>query len=158
MKRLLIFLFLSALLFNWIGYQLYHSITEQIVNKNLTASPNQQDVQNPGPTPGRLPNFHIALYEKELDFDDLFEFTSGQDFSGNGTILNTPADLLPDLTNKETHRARFKCFNAEYYAKPDKLFTEFPDAYSSEETPDRYVLKIPLVFHGSLDHPPQLSC
>ena len=74
MKRLLIFLFLSALLFNWIGYQLYHSITEQMVNKNLTASPNQQDVLNPGPTPGRLPNFHIALYEKELDFDDLFEF------------------------------------------------------------------------------------
>gem|GEM_PF-5082835 len=158
MKRLLIFLFLSALLFNCIGYQLYHSIAVQMVNKNLTASPNQQDVLNPGPTPGRLPNFHIALYEKELDFDDLFEFTSGQDFSGNSLIQNMPADLLPDLANKETHRARLKYFNAEYYAKPDKLFTEFPDACSSEETPDRYVLKIPLVFHGSLDHPPQLSC
>ena len=158
MKRLLIFLFLSALLFNCIGYQLHHSITEQIVNKNLTAGPNQQDVLNPGPTPGRLPNFHIALYEKELDFDDLFEFTSGQDFSGNSLIQNMPADLLPDLANKETHRARLKYFNAEYYAKPDKLFTEFPVACSSEETPDRYVLKIPLVFHGSLDHPPQLSC
>jgi len=156
-KRLLIFLFLSTFLFNWIGYQLFYAVTDENAGQNQNGRLNTVDRRGSASSSVRLPNFHIALYAKELDFDDLFEFTSRPDCSGNEIILNMSGDLLPDQANKESHRASYKCFNGEYYYKPDNLFTAYPDAYSSGKTPDRYLLKIPVIFPGAQDHPPRLT-
>ena len=143
MKRLIIFIFLSILLFNRIGYQF------------PVAGTDQENCQKPASTTTKMPAFHIALYEKEIDFDDLLEFTSCRDYSANEIIFSLSDDLYSEPPTKENHRTTFKCFNGEYYSRLDKLFIKYPDDYLSGKIPDRYLLNISEVFISPKDHPPQ---
>jgi hypothetical protein len=150
-KRLLIFLALSIFLFNWIGYQLYTSVASPA---SITYS-DQRALQGADLYTVKMPVFHISLYEKEMDFDDLLEFTATPNYSVNEIYFSFSDDLFPDHANKENQRASFKCFNGEYYFGSDKLFSKYSDAYSSSKEPDRYLLNIPSVFLGPQEHPPQ---
>jgi hypothetical protein len=155
-KRLFTVVVLLMLLFNWIGYQLYNTITDQVAGQNATENTGQtDDLWEPGLTPYKIPDFHISTYPKVMDFDDLFQFASRPNYSDNEIVLNISNDLLADHANKEPQRVSFKCFNGEYYSRLDRLFANYPDAYSCGKLPDRYLLKIPVVFLSPKDHPPQ---
>ena len=158
-KRLFSLMVLSIFLFNWIGYQLYTAIADEYANQTLITNIGQRGLQESELVTSKMPAFHICLYTKEIDADDLLEFTSGSNHSVNEIVFNLSDDLLPDHANKENQRTSFKCFNGEYYSRLDRMFTKYPDAYSSGKVPDRYLFKIPIVFLSPKDHPPQhTSC
>lgn len=154
MNRLIAVAVLLILLFNWIGFQLYTTIADQYINKTSSETPDQDDSPESGEVPYKIPGFHISTYSKILDFDDLFEFESRQNYSANEIALNISNDLFPDHANKSNRNATFKCFNGEYYSRPDR-FTKYPVEYSTGKIPDRYLLKIPVIFLSPKDHPPQ---
>lgn len=156
MKRLLIFLVLSLFLFNWIGYQLYKSISDQDVIQMLSAQTGNQNFPAKDLNSAKKPTVQISLYAKELDFDDLLEFTSTPDYSVNEIFFTLSNDLFSDHANKENEHTTFKCFNGEYYSGSDKLFSKYPDAYGTGIKPDRHLLKIPTVFLSPQEHPPQI--
>jgi hypothetical protein len=148
---------LSLFLFNWIGYQLYTANTGQYANQTLITNIGQRGLQESELISSKMPAFHICLYTKEIDADDLLEFTTSPNHSANKVVFNMSDDFLTDHANKENQRTSFKCFNGEYYSRLDKMFTKYPDAYSSGKVLDRYLLKIPIVFLSPKDHPPQHS-
>ena len=149
-KRLLIFLALSLFLFNWIGYQLYTTIASQ-----SSIATEEKEGAVPAPVTGKMSTIHLSLYAKELDFDDLLEFTSGKNYSVNEIYFTMSNDLFPDRACKQSQCVSFKCFNGEYYSGSDQLFSKYADAYSSGKEPDRYLLKIATVFLPPQEHPPQ---
>src|SRR5664279_5206601 len=152
---------LLTLLFNWVGYQLFRDIAEQYANQVLMAKTGQNDLQESESVPVKMPTFHLSLYVKEMDADDLLEFTSGPNQSSANHILSNEAftkmvnDLFPDHSKKENQQASYKCFNGEYYSRQNNLFTKYSDAHSSGKQSDRYLLKIPIVFLSPIGHPPQ---
>ena len=161
MKRLLTFIVLSVLLFNWIGYQLFTALADQYANQVLMAQTGQSDLQVSESVPVKMLFFHLSLYVKEMDSDDQLEFTSDPNHSTANLVLSNEAftklvnDLFPDHAKKENQQTSYKCFNGEYYTRQHNLLTKYPDAYSSGKMPDRYLLKIPIVFLSPIGHPPQ---
>ena len=156
MKRLLILIVISILIFNWIGYQFYRAMNEENTNQAFTADTDQIAVQRASSVGDKIPGFHMIFFVKDVDFDDLFEFTATPNNSVNEIYFNIQKDLFFNHAGKENKLISFMCFNGEYYSRPDKLFTKYPDVYSSGKIPDRYLMKIPIVFLSPKDHPPQL--
>jgi hypothetical protein len=160
-KRLLTFIVLSVLLFNWIGYQLFTAIAEQYANQVLMAKTGQNDLQESESVPVKMLSFHLSLYVKEMDSDDLLEFTTGPNQSAANHIMSNEVfskivnDLFPDHAKKENQQTSYKCFNGEYYSRQNNLFSKYPDSYTSGKKSDRYLLKIPIVFISPISHPPQ---
>jgi hypothetical protein len=154
MKRLATIVVLLMLLFNWIGFQLFTAVADQSATQTSMEKPDQTDLMESGLLPYNVPGFHIATYPKVLDFDDLFEFEALQNFSTNEISLSISNDLFPDHA-KDNQRISFKRFNGEYYSGLDRLFIKYPGSYLSGETPDRYLLIIPVIFLSPKDHPPQ---
>jgi hypothetical protein len=137
------------LLFNWIGNQLYNTIAEQFAEQTSGAGIAQEQV------PGKIPTCHMPFYVKEIDSDDLLEFTSSQNNPGNEIIVHVLNSLLPDRATSENRHVSYKFFNGEYYGKPDSQLSKYSGFNSSTKLPDRYLLKIPTVFLSTNAHPPQ---
>ncbi len=156
MKRLFIFLAIGVFLFNWIGYQLYTEFAETDASQNLSSPSSEHKLPASSLHASKTTIFHLSLYEKEMDFDDLLEFTSTPDYSVSEIFFTLSDDLFPDHANKENQRAGFKCFNGEYYSAQSKLLAKYPDTVHSGIEPDRYLLNIPSVFLSPQEHPPQV--
>ena len=75
------------------------------------AKTGQADLQESKSAPLKIPSFHLSLYVKELDSDDLLEFTSDPSHSTTNPVLSNEAftkmvnDLLPDHAKKENQQA-----------------------------------------------------
>ena len=155
MKRLLIFLVLSLFIFNWIGYQLYQSVSDQNDIQMASAQTSNQNFPALNLNAAKKTAVQISLYAKELDFDDLLEFTSTPDYSVNEIFFTLSNDLFTEHANKENQHTSFKCFNGEYYSGSGKLFSKFKDVYTNNKKPDRHSSGIPTVFLTPQEHPPQ---
>jgi hypothetical protein len=153
-KRLLTFLVLSLFFINCIGYQLYIFTIEKNTCQNSFHGTNPNDSRQIALNSSKNSTSQFSFFAKDIDSDDLLEFTAGQNYSANEIFLTFSSDILPDRASKGNQYTSFKCFNGEYFSRPDKLFTKYPDHFFGK-VPDRYLFKIPVIFLSAKDHPPQ---
>jgi len=136
------------LAFSWIGNQLYTTLAEQ------NAHPFSNTVSDQQANPEKMQGFQLPLYTKDIDADDLLEFTSGQDNAQDGIEMNLVNDQFTDRSSNENKHISYRFFNGEYYGNPDDQFAKYCSTGSSSPT-DRYLLKIPSTFLSPDGQPPQ---
>ena len=147
-KRLLTSVVLLMLFFNWIGNQLYTTIVEQYANNASNAEARQKA------NPDKISGLHMCLYAKEIDSDDLLEFTGSTGHSINEIGMNLLNGLFPDRASNENRHISYKFFNGEYVGKAENEFAKYPGS-SSQNPQDRFLFKIPVVFLSTHARPPQ---